>query len=75
MPIPTPEAGLVISCAYLWRYERQAGQDEGRKDRPSVNNSDFANGPGHGACGSKCELPPHAHDGLDSVCDENKYRT
>ncbi len=36
MPIPTPEAGLVISYAYLWHYEHQAGQDEGRKDRPSV---------------------------------------
>jgi PemK-like, MazF-like toxin of type II toxin-antitoxin system len=36
MPIPTPEAGLVISYAYLWHYEQQAGQDEGRKDRPSV---------------------------------------
>ncbi|SDR61333.1 hypothetical protein SAMN05519103_07408 [Rhizobiales bacterium GAS113] len=36
MPIPTPEAGLVISYAYLWHYEHQAGQEEGRKDRPSV---------------------------------------
>jgi hypothetical protein len=36
MPVPTPEAGLVISYAYLWHYEHQAGQDEGRKDRPSV---------------------------------------
>jgi hypothetical protein len=36
MSIPTPEAGLVISYAYLWHYEHQAGQDEGRKDRPSV---------------------------------------
>ena len=36
MPIPTPEPGLVISYAYLWRHEHQAGQDEGRKDRPSV---------------------------------------
>ncbi|MEI9804437.1 MAG: hypothetical protein WDN48_08220 [Pseudolabrys sp.] len=36
MPIPTPEPGLVISYAYLWHRERQAGQDEGRKDRPSV---------------------------------------
>ncbi len=34
--IPTPEAGLVIAYAYLWRREHQAGQDEGRKDRPSV---------------------------------------
>jgi len=34
--IPTPEAGLVISYAYLWRREHQAGQDEGLKDRPSV---------------------------------------
>ncbi len=34
--IPTPEAGLVINYAYLWRRERLIGQDEGRKDRPSV---------------------------------------
>jgi hypothetical protein len=36
MPIPTPEPGLVISYAYLWRDEHEAGQEEGRKDRPSV---------------------------------------
>ncbi len=36
MPIPTPEPGLVISYACLWHHERQAGQEEGRKDRPSV---------------------------------------
>ncbi len=34
--IPTPEPGLVISYVYLWRRERQAGRDEGLKDRPSV---------------------------------------
>jgi hypothetical protein len=36
VPIPTPEPGLVISYAYLWHHEHQAGRDEGRKDRPSV---------------------------------------
>lgn len=36
MPIPAPEAGLVISYAYLWHWEHQSGQQEGRKDRPSV---------------------------------------
>ncbi len=36
MPIPNPEPGLVISYAYLWHREHQAGQEEGRKDRPSV---------------------------------------
>jgi hypothetical protein len=36
MPIPTPEPGLVISYAYLWYHEHEAGQREGRKDRPSV---------------------------------------
>jgi hypothetical protein len=36
MPIPDPEPGLVISYAYLWHHEHQAGQEEGRKDRPSV---------------------------------------
>ena len=32
--IPTPEAGLVIAYAYLWRREHQAGQDEGLKTDP-----------------------------------------
>ena len=36
MPIPTPEPGLVISYAYLWHHEHEAGREEGRKDRPSV---------------------------------------
>lgn len=36
MTIPTPEPGLVINYAYLWHYEHEAGQEEGRKDRPSV---------------------------------------
>lgn len=36
MAIPTPEPGLVVSYAYLWHREHQAGRDEGRKDRPSV---------------------------------------
>lgn len=36
MPIPNPEPGLVISYAYLWHREHEAGQEEGRKDRPGV---------------------------------------
>ena len=36
MPIPNPEPGLVISYSYLWHGEYEAGQEEGRKDRPSV---------------------------------------
>ena len=36
MPIPNPEPGLVISYAYLWHHEHEAGRDEGQKDRPSV---------------------------------------
>src|SRR6516225_926655 len=36
MPIPTPEPGLVISYAYVWSYEAERGQEEGRKDRPCV---------------------------------------
>jgi hypothetical protein len=36
MALPTPEAGLVISYAYLWHHEQMAGQDEGRKNRPAV---------------------------------------
>lgn len=36
MPIPKPEPGLVISYAYLWHHEHEAGQEEGGEDRPSV---------------------------------------
>lgn len=36
MAIPTPEPGLVISYGYLWHREHEAGQEEGRKERPSV---------------------------------------
>ena len=36
MPLPDPKPGLVISYAYLWRDEARRGQEEGRKDRPSV---------------------------------------
>jgi hypothetical protein len=36
MPIPNPEPGLVVSYAYLWHREHQAGREEGQKDRPSV---------------------------------------
>jgi hypothetical protein len=36
VPIPTPEPGLVISYAYLWHHEYEAGREEGRKDRPGV---------------------------------------
>jgi hypothetical protein len=28
MPIPNPEPGLVISNAYLWHHEHQAGREE-----------------------------------------------
>lgn len=36
MEFPSPEAGLVISFAYLWRHEHAEGQEEGRKNRPCV---------------------------------------
>jgi len=36
MSFPNPEPGLVISYAYLWHREHEAGLDEGRKDRPCV---------------------------------------
>ena len=36
MAFPTPEPGLVISYAYLWRHEHAAGLEEGRKTRPCV---------------------------------------
>jgi hypothetical protein len=29
VPIPTPEPGLVISYAYLWHHEHEAGREEG----------------------------------------------
>lgn len=36
MALPDPEPGLVISYAYLWHREHVSGQEEGRKNRPSV---------------------------------------
>ena len=36
MTLPDPEVGLVIAYSYLWHREHQTGQEEGRKDRPSV---------------------------------------
>ena len=36
MAFPEPQAGLVISYAYLWHHEHRAGRDEGAKDRPCV---------------------------------------
>jgi hypothetical protein len=36
MIIPDPEPGLVISYAYVWRREFEAGQEEGSKNRPCV---------------------------------------
>jgi hypothetical protein len=32
--LPTPEPGLVIGYAYLWRSDYEKGQEEGTKDRP-----------------------------------------
>lgn len=34
MSWPTPQPGLVIRYAYLWRKEADAGREEGVKDRP-----------------------------------------
>jgi hypothetical protein len=31
---PAPKQGLVIRYAFLWSHERDAGADEGSKDRP-----------------------------------------
>jgi len=36
MPIPNPEPGLVVAYSYLWHREYQTGQEEARKDRPTV---------------------------------------
>jgi hypothetical protein len=32
--LPTPEPGLVVAYAYLWRAEYEQGREEGVKDRP-----------------------------------------
>ena len=34
MSLPTPEPGLFIGYAYLWRSEYEQGREEGAKDRP-----------------------------------------
>lgn len=36
MALQIPEPGMVISYAYLWRYEHKQGKEEGRKNRPCV---------------------------------------
>jgi hypothetical protein len=36
VPLPVPEPGLVISYAYLWQAEYEAGREEGVKSRPCV---------------------------------------
>lgn len=36
MPLPVPEAGLVIGYSYLWHSEYRRGREEGLKDRPCV---------------------------------------
>lgn len=34
MSLPAPHPGLVIRYAYLWKWEYEAGREEGSKDRP-----------------------------------------
>lgn len=34
MNFPVPKPGLVIRYSFLWSHERDAGADEGAKDRP-----------------------------------------
>jgi PemK-like, MazF-like toxin of type II toxin-antitoxin system len=34
MPLPVPQPGLVIHYEFLWRHEKQAGREHGRKRRP-----------------------------------------
>ncbi|MEH2482208.1 mRNA-degrading endonuclease toxin of MazEF toxin-antitoxin module [Nitrobacteraceae bacterium AZCC 2146] len=34
MPLPTPEAGLVIRYEFLWHNEHEAGEEDGKKKRP-----------------------------------------
>ena len=36
MPLPAPEPGLVVSYAYLWRWQIDRGDDAGDKARPVV---------------------------------------
>jgi hypothetical protein len=36
VPLPVPEAGLVIGYSYLWHSEYRRGLEEGLKDRPCV---------------------------------------
>ena len=78
MSLPTPEPGLVIPYAYLWRHEHNPGQEEGRKIRPSVIVLAVRNEPGgahrvtvapitHAPPGEHqhaIELPPRVKDAL-----------
>jgi hypothetical protein len=35
MPILNPEPGLVVSYAYLWHHEHEAGREQGQKEAAS----------------------------------------
>lgn len=64
MTIPRPERGLVISYSYLWREEAEAGQPEGRKDRPCaiVLTSEVDNGEVIVTVAPITHAPPHRVD-------------
>jgi hypothetical protein len=80
--LPEPEIGLVISYAYLWRHESEAGHVEGVKDRPCAIVLAVAGTPGNPAtvtvapithspprtAEAALELPPKVkrHLGLDA---------
>ena len=34
MKLPAPTPGLVVRYSFLWSHERDAGRDDGAKDRP-----------------------------------------
>ena len=36
MPLPTPEAGLVVHYEFLWSHEHADGATEGEKRRPAL---------------------------------------
>ncbi|MFC7332600.1 growth inhibitor PemK [Rhodocista pekingensis] len=36
MVVPPPRPGLVVHFSYLWRHERDQGEETGRKDRPAL---------------------------------------
>jgi hypothetical protein len=76
VPLPTPEAGLVICYAYLWRDEHERGREEGLKDRPCaiVLTTERANGETIVTVAPITHSPPTVPDDAVEIPSSTKAR-